>query len=131
MSERADAVNPASQGGAGNGQDPLADAAAHKPRCTHREVHPIRECVDCGAYRRSYAGRGETCDPCRNGKGAVVIDFIRPGSRRFARAEKVERITKEVEAGTYVVDLPRVAAAVLPYLVASNRIEPDAGRRAA
>ena len=30
---------------------------------THREVTPVRECQNCGAYLRSY-GNNEYCDPC-------------------------------------------------------------------
>lgn len=38
-------------------------ATLDKPRPTHREVTPVRECKWCGAYLRSY-GNNDYCDPC-------------------------------------------------------------------
>lgn len=38
-----------------------------KPRPTHREEQPIRECPGCGAYMRSYQ-EGDKCDPCSKGE---------------------------------------------------------------
>jgi hypothetical protein len=40
-----------------------ATAAPPKPPCTHREETPIKECLSCGAYLRSY-GNQAFCDPC-------------------------------------------------------------------
>jgi hypothetical protein len=33
------------------------------PKPTHREQRPVRTCMTCGCWLRSYQV-GETCDPC-------------------------------------------------------------------
>jgi hypothetical protein len=40
-----------------------ATATLQKPKPTHREETPVRECQSCGAYLRSY-GNVSFCDPC-------------------------------------------------------------------
>jgi hypothetical protein len=39
------------------------DIAVQKPPPTHREVLPIQECRQCGAYLRT-GNTSTTCDPC-------------------------------------------------------------------
>lgn len=38
-------------------------ATLDKPACTHREVQPVRTCLTCGCYLRSF-GNEAFCDPC-------------------------------------------------------------------
>lgn len=38
-------------------------ATATQPRPTHREVQPVRTCITCGCFLRSY-GNEAFCDPC-------------------------------------------------------------------
>jgi hypothetical protein len=40
-----------------------ATAALQKPKPTHREETPVRNCSRCGCYLRSY-GNEAFCDPC-------------------------------------------------------------------
>lgn len=46
------------------GRQPMgATATLQKPKPTHREVQPVRTCLGCGCYLRSY-GNQAFCDPC-------------------------------------------------------------------
>lgn len=50
-----------------------------KPKCLHREEHPIQECALCGAYLRT-GNLSTTCDPCGTPPWEIVepnvIDHI-------------------------------------------------------
>jgi hypothetical protein len=65
--------------------------ATRKPSPTHREITPIRECVSCGAYLRSYK-YGDKCDPCEKGDleqpitEADVWDAMAEGDTQMRRA---------------------------------------------
>lgn len=59
---------------------------ADKPRCTHREQHPIRECSRCGAWLRSFSD-SELCWPCENGKRPPVIETTAEAFEEIAQIE--------------------------------------------
>lgn len=41
----------------------MGTATLQKPKPTHREITPIRECRSCGAYLRT-GNESRYCDPC-------------------------------------------------------------------
>jgi hypothetical protein len=78
----------------------MTAAILDKPRCTHREVTPIRSCKGCGAYLRSY-GNNDYCDPCSTPESELDEAEI---FKRIARMSDLRRRQKAFEAYAEVLD---------------------------
>lgn len=64
----------------------MTTALLTKPRPTHREEKPVRECRKCGAYLRSFTPT-DCCDPCSKGESTdkdvlEVLADSTPNERR-------------------------------------------------
>lgn len=61
---------------------PLPMNTLEKPRPTHREQHPVRECRSCGCFLRSY-NESTQCSPC----GVPAWEIVEPEDLFGAMAE--------------------------------------------
>lgn len=53
----------------------MATTPIDKPSCTHREQTPVRTCMKCGCYLRSYHDTPQ-CEPCGTPEWELTDDEV-------------------------------------------------------